>query len=96
MIMSNISCPFWFLIMCFDPFAHRPTTTLDGCLIIDMCLVLGLSTLPLWHIQRDVETSNNLNRKCFIKFPIGEKNSTFHNNTLGKHFLKCRDQMKTT
>jgi hypothetical protein len=30
----------------FDPFAHRPITVLDGCLIIDMCLVMGLSTYP--------------------------------------------------
>jgi hypothetical protein len=62
---------FRFLIMCFDPFTHRPTIALDGCLITDMCL--GLSTVPLWHVQRDVETTNNLNRKCFIKFPKEKK-----------------------
>jgi hypothetical protein len=84
-----------FLIMCFDPFAHRPIMALVGCLIIAMCLVLGLSSLPLWHVQRSVETSNNLNRKCFIKFPKGENNSTFHNNALGEHFFKCWEQIKT-
>jgi hypothetical protein len=52
-----------------------------------MGLVLGLSTLPLWHVQRAVETNSNLNNKCFIKFPKGEKNSTFHNNTLREHFF---------
>jgi len=82
--------------MCFDPFAHRPTITLDGCLVTNLCLVIRLSTLPLWHVQTDMETSNNLNRKCFIKFPKRKKNSTFHNNTLGEHLKKCGDQMKTT
>jgi hypothetical protein len=71
--MSNIWCPFWFLIMCFDSFAHSPIVTVDGYSLMGLCLVMGLSTLPLWHVQRDVETSNNLNRKCFIKFPKGEK-----------------------
>jgi hypothetical protein len=82
--------------MCFDSFAHKPIVALDGCLMIGLCLVMGLSTLPLWHVQRDVETSNNLNRKCFIKFPKKEKKLTFHNNTLGEHSLKCGDEMKTT
>jgi hypothetical protein len=72
--MSNILCPFSFLIMCFDLFAHRPIATQDGCSVMGLCLVMGLSTLSLWHVQRDVKTSNNLNRKCFIKFPKGEKN----------------------
>jgi hypothetical protein len=71
--MSNIWCPFWFLIMCFDSFAHSPIVTLDGYSLMGLCLVMGLSTLPSWHVQRDVETSNNLNKKCFIKFPKGEK-----------------------
>jgi hypothetical protein len=82
--MFNIWWPFWFLIMCFDSFAHSPIATLDGCSLMGLCLVMGLSTLPLWHVQRNVETSNNLNRKSFIKFPKGEKNWTFQNNTLGE------------
>jgi hypothetical protein len=59
--------------MYFDPFAHRPTVALDGCLVTGLCLVIGLSTLPLWHVQRDVETSNNLNKNFYKVFQKRKK-----------------------